>query len=110
MRDIIDALGDAEDLLNNINAALKRVSQGPFTFKIAHDDLDRLGNSINRASYKILLGLVMASIVIGRSLVVLATQSVLSIESFQIAVVVYALAAFVGIYSVIQLIRERDKR
>jgi hypothetical protein len=51
----------------------------------------------------------MASIVIGMSLVVLATQSVLSIESFQIAVVVYALAAFVGIYSVIQLIRERDK-
>lgn len=110
MRDIIDALGDAGDLPNNINAALKRVSQGSFTFKNAHDDLDRLGNSINRASYKILLGLVMASIVIGRSLVVLATQSVLSIESFQITVVVYALAAFVGIYSVIQLIRERDKR
>ncbi|MCX6649928.1 MAG: AarF/UbiB family protein [Candidatus Bathyarchaeota archaeon] len=108
--DILDAFRDAKDLPSNINSALKRLSQGSFTFKIAHDDLDRLGNSIDRASYKILLGLVMASIVIGMSLVVLATQSVLSAESFQLTVAIYALAVFVGIFSVVQLIRERDKR
>ena len=52
----------------------------------------------------------MASIVIGMSLVVLATQSVLSAESFQLTVAMYALAVFGGIFSVVQLIRERDKR
>ena len=77
---------------------------------IVRDDLDRLGNSIDRASYKILLGLVMASIVVGMSLVVLATQSVLTPESFQVTVIVYAVAIFVGIFSLVQLIRERDKR
>jgi ubiquinone biosynthesis protein len=82
--DILEAFQDAKDLPNNVNMVLKRLSAGGFTFKIAHDDLERLGNSIDRASYKILLGLVMASIVIGMSLVVLATQSVLTTESFQI--------------------------
>jgi len=77
---------------------------------IVRDDLDRLGNSIDRAFYKILLGLVMASIVVGMSLVVLATQSVLTPESFQVTVIVYAVAIFVGIFSLVQLIRERDKR
>jgi len=70
----------------------------------------RLSNSIDRASYKILLGLVLASIVVGMSLVVLATQSVLTPESFQVTVIVYAVAIFVGIFSSVQLIRERDKR
>jgi hypothetical protein len=52
----------------------------------------------------------MASIVVGMSLVVLATQSVLTTESFQITVIIYGTAIFVGIFSVVQLIRERDKR
>jgi ubiquinone biosynthesis protein len=108
--DILEALQDVKDLPSNVNMVLKRLSMGSFTFKIAHDDLDRLGNSIDRASYKILLGLVLASIVVGMSLVVLATQSVLTPESFQVTVIVYAVAIFVGIFSSVQLIRERDKR
>jgi len=107
---IIDAFNDAKDIPLNINSALKKVSQGSFTFKIAHDDLDRLGNSIDRASYKILLGLVLASVVIGMSLIVLTTQSILTIESLEIVIVVYVVAVIVSVYSVIQLIRERDKR
>lgn len=107
---IIEAFQNAKDLPDSVNGALKRLSAGTFTFKIAHDDLDRLGNSIDRGSYKILLGLIMASIVIGISLVVIATQSVLTPSSFQITILVYGLAIFVGIFSVVQLIRERDKR
>jgi ubiquinone biosynthesis protein len=108
--DIIDAFNDAKDLPFNVNSALKRVSQGSFTFKIAHDDLDRLGNSIDRASYKLLLGLVLASIVIGMSLIVLTAQSVLTFESLEIVIAVYVVAVIVSVYSVIQMIRERDKR
>jgi ubiquinone biosynthesis protein len=108
--DILDAFNEVKELPNSVNMALRRISRGSFTFKFAHDDIDRLGNSIDRASYKMLLGLVMASIVIGMSLVVLATQSVLSVEAFQLTVAIYAVAVLVGIYSVVQLIRERDKR
>jgi hypothetical protein len=44
------------------------------------------------------------------SLVILATQSVFTPETFQVSVVVYAIAVVLGLVSVIQLIRERDKR
>jgi len=108
--DIMDAFNDVKDLPFNANTALKQIGKGSFTFKIAHDDLARLDNTIDRASYKILLGLVIASIVIGMSLIVLATQSVLTIQSLQIGIVVYAVAVVLSIVSVIQLIRERDKR
>ncbi len=108
--DLIDAFNDAKDLPYNVNSALKKVSQGYFTFKIAHDDLDRLGNSIDRASYKVLLGLVLASIVIGMSLIVLTTQSLLTFESLQIVIGVYVVAVIVSVFSVVQMIRERDKR
>jgi ubiquinone biosynthesis protein len=108
--DIINALNETKDLPSNANIALKRISQGSFTWKIAHDDLDRLGNSIDRASYKIMLGVLVAGIVIGMSLVVLATQNVLSTDSFQLTIAVYALAIFFGIFSVVQLVRARDKR
>jgi ubiquinone biosynthesis protein len=108
--DIFNAFNEAKDLPNNANMALKKLSQGTFTWKIAHDDLDRLGNSIDRASYKIMLGVLVAGIVIGMSLVVLATQNVLSTDSFQLTIAIYALAIFFGIFSVVQLIRARDKR
>jgi ubiquinone biosynthesis protein len=108
--DLIEAFQSAKDLPDNVNSFFKRLSKGTVTFKIAHDDLDRLGNSVDRASYKILLGLVMASIVIGMSLVILATQSVFSPQTFQVSIVVYAIAVVLGLVSVIQLIRERDKR
>jgi ubiquinone biosynthesis protein len=108
--DVLEAFQDVKDLPNNVNMVLKRLSTGSYTFKIAHDDLDRLGNNIDRASYKILIGLVVASIVVGMSLVVLATQSVLTMESLQITVIVYAIAILVGIFAVVQLIRERNKR
>jgi ubiquinone biosynthesis protein len=108
--DLIEAFQSAKDLPDNLNAFFKRLSTGTITFKIAHDDVDMLGNAVDRASYKILLGLMMASIVIGMSLVILATQSVFTPETFQVSIVVYAIAVILGLVSVIQLIRERDKR
>jgi ubiquinone biosynthesis protein len=107
---IIDAFQNATDLPENVNETFKRLSTGRVTMKIAHDDLDRLGNSIDRAGYKILLGLLLASIVIGMSLVVIATQNVLTAGSFQLTIVVYALVVLIGVFSVFQLIKQRDKR
>lgn len=107
---IIDAFQNATDLPENVNETFKRLSTGKVTMKIAHDDLDRIGNSIDRASYKLLLGLLLASIVIGMSLIVIATQNILTEESFLLTIGVYAVVVLVGVFSVFQLIRQRDKR
>ncbi len=107
---ILDAFQNATDLPENVNETFKRLSTGKVTMKIAHDDLDRIGNSIDRASYKILLGLLLASIVVGMSLIVIATQNILTTESFLLTIGVYAVVVLVGVFSVFQLIRQRDKR
>jgi ubiquinone biosynthesis protein len=107
--DFAEAFLEAKDIPSNVNLALKKISQGSFTWRIAHDDLDRLGGSIDMASYKIMLGMIIASIVVGTSLVVLATREVLTFESFQVTVAIYLAAILVGIFVVLQLIRERRK-
>lgn len=104
---LIDNLQSTVDLPKNINDAFKTVSSGQFTLKIAHDDLDRLGKSIDHASYKSLLGMIMASIVIGMSLVVLATKDILSPTSLLLVVATYLLAIAAGLYSVYRLIRNK---
>lgn len=108
--DFAEAILEAKDIPNNVNLALKKISQGSFTWRIAHDDLDRLGGSIDRASYKIMLGMIIASIVVGTSLVVLATREVLTFESFQVTVAIYVSAILIGIFAVLQIIRNRGKR
>jgi ubiquinone biosynthesis protein len=107
--DFAEAFLEAKDIPSNFNLALKRISQGSFIWRIAHDDLDRLGGSIDKASYKIMLGMIIASIVIGTSLVVLATREVLTFESFQVTVSVYIAAILIGIFVVLQIIREKRK-
>jgi ubiquinone biosynthesis protein len=104
---LVDTLQNTVDLPKNINEAFKTVSSGQFTLKIAHDDLDRLGKSIDHASYKSLLGMIMASIVIGMSLVVIATKDVLSASTFLLVVATYVLAIVGGLYSVYHLIRNK---
>jgi hypothetical protein len=75
--------------------------------KIAHDDLDRLGKNIDHASYKNLLGMIVASIVIGMSLVVVAMKDVLSINYFLLVVLTYVVAIAGGLYSVYHLKRNK---
>ncbi len=108
--DFAEAIFEAKDIPNNINFALKKIAQGSFTWRIAHDDIDRLGSSIDRASYKIMLGMIIASIVVGTSLVVLATQEVLTLEGFQLTVAIYISAILIGLFVVLQIIRGRSKR
>ena len=108
--DFAEAIFKAKEIPDNVNLALKKISQGSFTWRIAHDDIDRLGNSIDRASYKIMLGMIIASIVVGTSLVVLATQEVLTLEGFQLTVAIYIFAILIGIFVVLQIIRGRSKR
>ncbi|MCI0480619.1 MAG: hypothetical protein L0213_03405, partial [Candidatus Dadabacteria bacterium] len=108
--DFAEAIFKAKEIPDNVNLALKKISQGSFTWRIAHDDIDRLGNSIDRASYKIMLGMIIASIVVGTSLVVLATQEVLTIEGFQLTIAIYISAILIGLFVVLQIIRGRSKR
>jgi len=49
----------------------------------------------------------VASIVVGMSLVLLATQRVLTQESVQVAVLVYAIAIVIVVFTAVQLVKSK---
>jgi ubiquinone biosynthesis protein len=106
---ILERFNSLKEFPNNVNMTLKQLSKGSFILRIPDDNLKRLERIADRTSYRILLGLVVASIVVGMSLVVLATLRVLAQEPIQIAVLVYALAILIIVISMVELMRSRDK-
>ena len=106
---LFEKFDSLKEFPNNINMTLKQLSKGIFIFKIPDDDLSRLERISDRASYRILLGLVIASIVVGMSLVVLATQTVLTTVPVQVTLVVYAFAILIILLTAVQLMRSRKK-
>ena len=104
---LVNTLQSTSELPRNINDAFKAVSKGNFNINIANDDVDRLGRCIDHAAYKGLLGMILASIVIGMSLVVVAMREVLSPNYFGLAVAAYLIAIVAGLYSVYHLIRNK---
>jgi ubiquinone biosynthesis protein len=104
---LVKTLQSISDLPKTKNDAFKTVSSGQLTFRIAHDDIDRLGKRIDHSSYKVLLGMILASIVIGMSLMVFATRNVLSSNFFLLTFVTYIPAIVAGLYSVYHLKRKK---
>ena len=107
---LFEKFDSLKEFPKNVNMTLKQLSKGIFIFKIPDDDLSRLERIGDRASYRILLGLVIASIVVGMSLVVLATQNVLAAVPVQVTLFVYAFAILIVLLSAVQLLRSRNKQ
>ena len=105
---LLEKFDSLKGLPNNVNMMFRQLSKGSFVFKLPNDDLERLERIADRTSYRILLGLVIASIVVGMSLVVLATQSALAQEPVQITVLVYAVAILVVVVSTVQILKSRE--
>jgi ubiquinone biosynthesis protein len=106
---LLERFDSVKEFPKNVNMAFKQLSKGSFILKIPDEDLERLERTADKTSYRILLGLVVASIVIGMSLVLLATQRVLAAEQIQFAVLVYAVAILIVVFSAVQLMRSREK-
>jgi ubiquinone biosynthesis protein len=104
---LTDALQNLAEIPQSINETMKMLSGGTVRFKVAHDDLDRIGGAIDRATYRLLIGIVVASIVVGLSLVVFATHDILSADVFRLTLVGYGAAVVIGIYSLYRLLRHR---
>jgi ubiquinone biosynthesis protein len=105
---LLERFDSLKGLPNNVNMMFRQLSKGSFVFKLPDEDLERLERIADRTSYRILLGLVIASIVVGMSLVVLATRGALAQEPVQITVLVYAVAIIVVVVSMFQILKSRE--
>ena len=106
---ILERFDGLKELPSNVNTMFRQLSKGSFGLRIPDDNLEKLERIADRSSYRILLGLVVASIVVGMSLVVLATQNVVAQEPIQITVLVYTVAILIVVFSMVELMKSREK-
>jgi ubiquinone biosynthesis protein len=104
---MLDGFLSMGDFPRNINDVLKRFSSGNLRFRIAHDDIDRIGKRIDQASNRILLGVIFASLLIGISVYVYALKDVLNPLIIQLIGLIYIVSIFSSLIIVILLLRGR---
>jgi ubiquinone biosynthesis protein len=101
MMEAVDAMFD---LPRNVNLMLKRLSTGTVRLEVVDTDIQKLQMALDRASDKIMIGLVVAALVVGSSLVLISSSLTLPREVFWIAILGYSAAVLVGFYAIYHVI------
>ncbi len=97
-------LEGAFELPRNVNEVLRKLSTGSVKLEIVDTDLVKLQRSLDRSSDKILVGLITSAVVIGSSLILLASHVTLPDQVVVIAFIGYVLALFIGFFALYHVI------
>ncbi|MCX6682342.1 MAG: AarF/ABC1/UbiB kinase family protein, partial [Methanoregula sp.] len=101
MMEAVDAMFD---LPRNVNLMLKRLSTGTVRLEVVDTDIQKLQMALDRASDKLMIGLVVAALVVGSSLVLISSSLTLPNEVFWLAILGYSAAVLVGFYAIYHVI------
>jgi ubiquinone biosynthesis protein len=101
---LLEAADAILDMPRNLNLMLRRLSTGTFKLEIVDTDIQKLQMALDKASDKIMIGLVVASLVVGSSLVLQAIPFALPKEIGWIAILGYTAAVLVGFYAIYHVI------
>lgn len=107
--DVAQSFADAaEGLLTipgNVNDALKTLSDGTVTIELEDTDLVELIGVVDRTSDKLIVGLVVASIVVGSSFILRVSDLPIPGYVIVVAIAGYMFAVLVGFYSVYDILK-----
>ena len=108
-RKAMQGAGDlASKLPNNVNAILSKFRQGKFQLRVHHEHLEDLIKTLDKSSNRISFALIIAALLVGSSLLVPQDGTVLGLFKLQtFGVVGYVIAAIIGIWLIISIIRSR---
>jgi ubiquinone biosynthesis protein len=101
MMEAVDAMFD---LPRNVNLMLKRLSTGTVRLEVVYTDIQKLQMALDRASDKLMMGLVVSALVVGSSLVLISSSLTLPNEVFWVAILGYTAAVLVGFYAIYHVI------
>ena len=101
---LLDGVDALLDMPRNLNLMLRRLSTGTFKLEIVDTDIQKLQMSLDKASDKLMIGLVVASLVVGSSLVLQSSSFTLPNEVTWIAILGYTAAVLVGFYAIYHVI------
>jgi ubiquinone biosynthesis protein len=83
---------------------LRRLSTGTFKLEIVDTDIQKLQMALDKASDKLMIGLVVAALVVGSSLVLSAQPNELPKQISWLAIAGYTAAVLVGFYAIYHVI------
>ena len=101
---LLDATDALFDMPRNLNLMLRRISSGTFTLEIEKTNIQKVQVALDKASDKIMIGLVVASLVVGSSLVLLTHPLSMPDYIYWVAIFGYTFAVLVGFYAIYHVI------
>ncbi len=106
------ALQEAGELITklpeDLNSLIAKIRQGKFRLRVHHEHLENLTKTVDKSSNRISFALIISALLIASSLLVSQQGMVLGIIRFQsMGVIGYIIAAFIGIWLVLSIIRSR---
>lgn len=101
---LLDSADAILDMPRNLNLMLRRLSTGTFKLEIVDTDIQKVQMALDKASDKIMIGMVVASLVVGSSLVLQASPFALPKEIGWIAILGYTAAVLCGFYAIYHVI------
>jgi len=88
------------EMPRSINKTLRQLSTGTIKIDIVDSDILRLQQSLDRTSDKILIGLIVAGVVVGSSLVITVAEVRIPDFVFYLAALAYVVAIVIGLYTI----------
>ncbi len=92
------------EMPRSINKTLRQLSTGTIKIDIVDSDILRLQQSLDRTSDKILIGLIIAGVVVGSSLVLTVADVQIPPIVFYLAALAYVVAIIIGLYTLYHVI------
>ena len=97
---LMEAIDGLFDLPRNVNRTLERISSGVFKIDILESDIKKFSIALDRTSDRIVVGLVIAAIVVGSSLVLSTPSGTFPSFIIYLAGGGYIIAILIGFFAV----------
>jgi ubiquinone biosynthesis protein len=97
---LMEAIDGLFDLPRNVNRTLERISSGVFKIDILESDIKKFSVALDRTSDRIVVGLVIAAIVVGSSLVLSTPSGTFPSFIIYLAGGGYIIAILIGFFAV----------
>jgi ubiquinone biosynthesis protein len=92
------------DMPRNLNLMLRRLSTGTFKLEIVENDIEKVQMALDKASDKLMIGMVVAALVVGSSLVIQKMPFAMPEWVSYIALAGYTAAVLTGFYAIYHVI------
>jgi ubiquinone biosynthesis protein len=101
---LLDSADAILDMPRNLNLMLRRLSTGTFKLSAEEKDIQKVQMALDKAADKIMIGMVVASLVVGSSLVLQASPFELPQAISWVAILGYTAAVLCGFYAIYHVI------